>query len=99
MIKLKKRFEFDYRLYDTVTGQFLPFTAENRYKALFCMLVECESKKTNKSKDYRHSVEEMADIYFKELTDTIPHQLNTLLAETFLYKLGRKIGTYSLIND
>ena len=99
MIKIKTRSGNDYRLFDTETGKYVLFTAENRSKALFCLLIQNEIKKPNKNPLYRHSVGELADIYKEQLDLTVSEKLTTLSLETFLYKLDRKIGLDELIHD
>ena len=99
MIRLKENPKDDYRLYDTKSGKFVPFTAENRSRALFCLLVDCESKKENKNPGYRYSVEELADIYYKQLVETVPEKLTAMLCDKFVYKLHREIGIVDLIDD
>ena len=99
MIRIKEKHKDDYRLYDTESGKFVPFTAENRSRALFCYLVDCESKKENKNPGYRYSVEELADIYYKQLVETIPEKLTGTICDKFVYKLHREIGIVDLLED
>ena len=63
MIKLKERYEDDWRLYDTKTGKYVPNNPENRSRAMFCMMVAYEASKPNKGRDERYSVEEIANMY------------------------------------
>ena len=100
MIQLKERFDSDWRLYDTETGRIVPNNAENRSRAMFCMMVANEARKTNKGRDERYSVEEMANIYgtvcyeYRHLD-----KITTVDLDAFIYRFDSKFGLGKLAAD
>lgn len=100
MIKYKERFEDDWRLFDTETGKYVKNTAENRSRAMFCLIVATEAKKDQKTKEDRYSVEELADIYGTVLYESRHlNRLSIVDLEAFVYRLDSKIGIGALASD
>ena len=100
MIKFKERFEDDWRLFDTETGKYVQNTAENRCRAMFCLIVATEANKENKGEDDRYNVEELAEIYEATLLEN-RHLKNPsrIDLEKFIYRLDSKIGLGNLAAD
>jgi|GEM_PF-4700220 len=100
MIKVKERYDSDFRLYDTETGKFVPNNAENRSRAMFCLLVACEASKEEKGKDDRLSVEQLANMYGTVLYE-YRHldKLTNAELDAFIYRFDRKIGLGKLADD
>ena len=100
MIKYKERFEDDWRLFDTETGKYVKNTAENRSRAMFCLIVATEAKKDQKTEDDRYSVEELANIYGTVLYECRHlKRLSTIDLEALIYRLDSKIGLGALASD
>ena len=95
MIQVKKRFD-DFRLYDTKNGKYVEFNAENRSRALFCMIVNNEAQKEG-NRDTLYSVEEMANLYGKTLYEFREiKKANQIDYEAFMYLLDRRFGLHKL---
>lgn len=100
MIKLKERYDSDWRLFDTESGKFVPNTPENRSRAMFCLMVACEANKAQKGRDERYSVEELANLYGTVCYEYRHLKKITLTdLESFIYRLDSKIGLGKLAND
>ena len=100
MIKLKQRFDSDWRLFDTESGKFVPNTPENRSRAMFCLLAANEVQKGQSGWQEAHSVEELANIY-----GTVLYQfrhiekIDRVYFDAFVCRLGMKIGIGHLAED
>ena len=97
MIKVVESFGGGYRLMNTNTGKYLQNNAENRSRAMFCMLLENEASKSVKSRKYRYSVEELAKFYGTALYEARGlKKLSNLELEEFIYIFDRKVGIDNL---
>ena len=97
MIKVVESFGGGYRLMDTNTGKYLQNNAENRSRAMFCMLLENEASKSVKSREYRYSVEELANFYGTALYEARGlEKISNLELEEFIYIFDRKVGINKL---
>ena len=99
MISLKKRFN-DFRLYDTKNGKYVPFNAENRSRALFCMLARNEAHKHEKTADELYSIDELANMYGTILYEFRTFkQIDEIAYDAFMYMLNRKVGIADLTKN
>ena len=92
-IKYKENYGYGYRLFDTVTGQYVENTPKNRTKALFCELLSNEAKKDSSFPNQLNNVENLANDYEDCLAITISSEnIGKTELYAFLTVLSNKFG-------